>query len=88
MSLTVDTVFQTISDAANWAMKGLAVLGTDWAAIKANPMYGQMAQIAANMAFAELNAYGVPVPALVNVGKSMESALEALAAAHPGIATP
>ena len=87
-SYGVETIANAIHEGAAWALKGLATMGSDWAAIKANPLYGSLATAAATMATNEMAANGVPVAPLVNVGSAIASMLDALAAAHPAISTP
>lgn len=85
---TTSTIAGTIQAWAGKAFAFLEGIGDDWARIKADPIFGPLAQAAVTAAQAELTAQGIPVVGMTNLALAMESALAAHAAASPKVATP
>lgn len=82
------SIFDTIHVWASKAVEAMTLVGTEWTAIKANPLYGALAVAAVDAAKAELAAKGIPTDGVVNVGNAIRGMLDVLAAAHPVIVTP
>jgi hypothetical protein len=83
----VASIWAHVGAAAAKAIEFLKEIEGDWETIKTNPAYGTLVTLAVSVATKSLTAAGVPVGPLVNVGQAVIAALDAMAAAHPGIDT-
>ena len=83
-----EAIEDAVATAADSALHFLKEVSDDWSAIKQNPVYGSLVQLGSTAIMSEMAAQGIPVPALVNVGSALVSALDAAAAMHPAIKTP
>ena len=82
------SIFDTIHAWAGRAVEAMTMVGTEWNAIKGNPLYGALATAAVGAAKAELASKGIPIDGVVNVEHAIFGMMEVLAAAHPVIVTP
>ena len=82
------SIWDAVHKWGDWAFQAAQTISTDWATAQASPTYGPLIAAAENAAKNELAAKGVDVAPLVAVGASIQSAVTAMAQAHPGIATP
>jgi hypothetical protein len=85
---TASRIASTIQTVTGGAMSFLSAVADDWETIKASPLYVALKPVLVAAASKELAANGVPVTGAVNIASAVSSELDALAAAHPAIATP